>query len=157
MEAGEIPVVAEPERWTLVFHTKAMSWWASIIACGHYKHVGAFAWIPALKLWLVYDVKFGGTQIAALPDGPEAKALLGKMIAGNDLMLMQRQKARVYFAPPLFCAGAISHLLRLPKGALRPDSLWRLCLEHGGEAVRDGTKRESGPRPASTAAEGRAG
>jgi hypothetical protein len=148
MEPVEKPLLAEPGRWTLVFHRKSSSWLTSLIAMGRYKHVSAFAYIAGLKLWLVYDVRLGGTSLTVVQDCPETKAALAQMIVCADLMLMERQHAPVGIWPPLYCAGAIRHLLRLPGDALRPDALWRLCLRHGGEAIIDeATFDAQGPEP----------
>lgn len=37
-----------------------------------------------------------------------------------------------------FCVPVIKRLVGLRSGALRPDSLWRHCLEHGGEPFEAG-------------------
>jgi hypothetical protein len=46
----------EPERWVLVFQRESKVWWVRLLACGKYKHVAAYAYLPGFKAWLIYDV-----------------------------------------------------------------------------------------------------
>lgn len=131
----------EPERWTVVFHRSAQNWFFSVIAMGHFKHVSAFAWLPDLQVWLVYDVAFRRTRIVVLPDTPESKALLGRVIRGNAIVTMRRRDdALPIFRVGLFCTTAIKHLIGLRSGALRPDALFRSCLRNGGELSDDASQ-----------------
>jgi len=129
-----------PEIWTLVFHTRARRRWVSLLAAGRFKHVSAFAWIPDTKQWLVFEWKLAGFEVVLMPDGETARAVLREIVRGNATMRMRVLPDENYCAiiPRFYCTGAIAHLLRLPRGALRPDSLWRLCLQHGGEIIQDG-------------------
>lgn len=128
----------EPQRWTLVFHRSAQNWVFSLIALGHFKHVSAFAWLPELKVWLVYDVTFRRTRLVVLPDTQESKSLICDVIRGNALVSMTvRHDAFPIMRLGLFCTTAIKHLIGLRSGALRPDALFRLCVAEGGELSDD--------------------
>lgn len=129
---------AEAERWTVVFHRKAENWIFGLIAMGRFKHVSAFAWLPDVQRWLVYDVGFRRTRIVVLPDTIESRAHLARVITGNAIVTMPvRTDAMPVMRLGLFCTSAIKHLIGLPGGALRPDALFASCLRHGGELSDD--------------------
>ena len=131
----------EPERWTVVFHRVAGNRFFSWLAMGHFKHVSAFAWVPDLKVWLVYDVSFRRTRIVLLPDTPESKAHLAKIITGNCMVTLNaRHDAFPVMRFGLLCTTAIKHLLGLSGGALRPDALFRLCVREGGAVSDDASE-----------------
>lgn len=133
----------EPSRWTVVFHRTAANRFFSIIAMGHFKHVSAFAWVPDLRVWAIYDVSFRRTRFAFLPDTPESKALLQQVITGNCMVTMEaREDAFPIFRIGLYCTTAIKHLLGLRGGALRPDALFRLCVREGGKVSDDENHRK---------------
>jgi hypothetical protein len=137
---------SEPMRWTIVFHRKAESWFFGLIAMGRFKHVSAFAWLPDVQRWLVYDVGFRRTRILVLPDTAESKAHLAHVITGNAIVTMPvRADALPVMRLGLFCTSAVKHLIGLGGGALRPDALFASCLRHGGELSDD-----AGPANCST-------
>jgi hypothetical protein len=146
MDITEIPGACEPSRWTVVFHRKAANRWFSLVAMGHFKHVSAFAWLPEMGVWLVYDVSFRRTKIVVLPDTPASKARLAALITGNAMITMPvREDAVPIMRTGLFCTTAIKHLIGLRGGALRPDVLFRHCIAQGGalsdDAVSTSTNR----------------
>jgi hypothetical protein len=128
----------EPDRWLLIFSPTAASRFASLIALGHWKHVCAIGHIPELATWILYDPQLSGTILALAPGSSGLRQLLGYVAPGEravGLMWMRRRPRRRFFPPAFFCTTAIAHMLGLP-AAWRPDALWRVCLEHGGEPVR---------------------
>lgn len=128
----------EPTRWTIVFHRKAENWFFSALAMGHFKHVSAFAWLPDVGVWLVYDLGFRRTRIVVMPDTAESKAHLAKVINGNAIVTMPvRFDALPVMRLGLFCTSAVKHLIGLRSSALRPDALFASCLRHGGELSDD--------------------
>ena len=128
----------EPTRWTIVFHRKAENWFFSLIAMGRFKHVSAFAWLPDVGVWLVYDLGFRRTRIAVMPDTAESKAHLARVITGNAIITMPVQlDALPVMRLGLFCTSAVKHLIGLRSSALRPDALFASCLRHGGELSDD--------------------
>jgi hypothetical protein len=142
------PLIVRPETWTLVFAREASTWWAGFIAFGRYKHVRAYAYVPFLHVWVFYDVHFTGTEILVASEGPPARALIASWIAGADLIRINRLPAADRRRPPLlgFCVPAIKRLIGLRCGALRPDALYRSCLEHGGEQFEADDGRAKIPR-----------
>lgn len=138
MTPTDAPMVGEPERWILIFSRKPLAWWASALACGRYKHVRAVGYVAGLKTWIFYDVQFGRTQIALARDGEAFERLFEIWTdrGAADLVCVPQQGKRKYGPPsPFLCTTAIAHLIGLPRGALRPDALWRHCLAHGGEVI----------------------
>lgn len=135
------PLVVQPTVWTLVFARESDRWWTSWMALGRYKHVRAYAYVPFLHVWVFYDVGFHGTSIVLAADGEPANAMIARWIQGADTVRMRRvdffdQKGgRRSYRIPLFgfCVPAIKHLLGLRCVALRPDALYRFCIENGGE------------------------
>jgi hypothetical protein len=138
MDIVALPGACEPSRWTIVFHRKAANRWFSLIAMGHFKHVSAFAWIPELRIWVVYDVGFRRTRIVVLPDNDASKAQLGAIIRGNAIVTMDvREGAAPFFRFGLLCTTAIKHLIGLNCSPLRPDALFRHCIAQGGALSDD--------------------
>lgn len=125
----------EPMVWNVVFNREAASGWARFVP-GRYKHVRAYAFIPATRTWLFYDVSFSGTAIAAIPDGPDAIDAIYSFIGPegvSDIVAMRRLPARRRRFPwSNWCTPALRHLLNLPGSALLPDSFHRECLANGG-------------------------
>lgn len=126
----------EPERWNVVFNREARRGWGSLVP-GRYKHVRAYAFLPALQLWLFYDVKFSGTSLFVIPHGAEAMEAIYSFIGPpgvSDIVSMPRLPQRKRLFPSgVLCTAALRHLLNLPGGALLPDSFYRDCLAHGGQ------------------------
>ncbi len=134
----------EPARWTVVFHRRAENRIFSAIAMGHFKHVSAFAWLPEVRVWLIYDVGFRRTRITVLPDTAASKQKMVDLIRGNAIVTMPvRFDAMPVLRLGLFCTTAVKHLIGLSGVATRPDALYRLCLRHGGELSDDIAKGES--------------
>src|SRR5262245_30080932 len=120
-------------RWVLVFQRHADAWWCRWLACGRYKHVQAYAYVPGLKMWLLYDVRQGKTDLVVARDGPEAEWLIKEFSRGADLISMPvGLSSGQWFRVGFWCVPAIKHLIGLRSGALRPDALWRDCIAAGG-------------------------
>lgn len=148
-EPVALPVTAEPSTWTLVFHRESASRLLGFLAFGRFKHVSAFAWLPELRIWLVYDVQFARTLVLALPDTPQAKAYLGALIRGNAIVTMPRREGlRPWFRFGFFCTTAVKHLVGLRCVAVRPDALYRHCIAMGGKVSDDaGQAADHRPQP----------
>jgi hypothetical protein len=134
----EIPAFGiEARRWTVVFHRESDHLFFRLIALGHFKHVSALAWIPELGQWWVYDVGFRRTRLKVLVDGPNAQAIIAAIIKDNATVTIDvRDDQLPWMRIGLFCTSAVSHLLGLRTGALRPDALYRHLVRNGG-VVRD--------------------
>jgi hypothetical protein len=131
----------EPERWVLVFQRESKVWWVRLLACGRYKHVAAYAYLPGFKAWLIYDVNMVRTSIVVVPDGDEALGYLYELTRDADLMAVKREGIAITATPwriGFWCVPAVAHLIGLRSGALRPDRLWRDCLRAGGQPLDPG-------------------
>lgn len=128
--------IHEPQVWNVVFNREAASGWARLVP-GRFKHVRAYAFVPATRLWLFYDVHFAGTEIFAVPDGPDANAAIFSFIGpegASDIVAVRRLPARPRRFPwSNWCTPALRHLLNLPGSALLPDGFHRDCLANGGK------------------------
>lgn len=124
-----------PAVWNIVFNREAASWWSSLVP-GRFKHVRAYAFLPAQKLWLFYDVHFGGTDIAVVPDGPDAIRAIYSFIGPegrSEIVSVRRLPRRRRWLPLAnWCTPALRHLTGLPGSALLPDGFYRECLANGG-------------------------
>ena len=130
-----IAAVIEP-NWTLVFCKKPGRWWVRLLACGRYNHVKAIAYLPSLRAWLFYDVKFNGTKILlAHEDDPRTDAFLRDYLDDCDTIAMPRLPTPRRSAPQLgfWCTIAMKHLIGIRSRAFRPDRLWRDCIAVGGK------------------------
>lgn len=128
-------VAIEPRVWTLVFCKSATSKWVQRLVPGKYKHVRAYAYLPAAKAWLFYDVTMIGTSIRLAPDTDETvRTIIYPFTLDADLVSIKHQGPTRW--PPLFgfCVPAIKHLIGLNSGALLVDALFRDCLKAGGQA-----------------------
>ena len=136
----------EARRWTVVFHRKAENWFFGLIALGHFKHVSAFAFIPELGVWIIYDVGFRRTRIELLADTDHAKTILGNIVKGNCMVTLEVSEDRLPLLRwGLFCTTAVAHLVGLGCVAVRPDALYRQMIRRGG-VVRDDGSRETQDR-----------
>jgi hypothetical protein len=125
----------EPD-WTLVFCKKPGRWWVRLLACGRYNHVKAIAYLPSVRAWLFYDVKFNGTKILlADEDDPRTEAFLRDYLDNCDTIAMPRLPIPKRSAPQLgfWCTIAMKHLIGIRSRAFRPDRLWRDCIAVEGK------------------------
>jgi hypothetical protein len=141
----------QPEVWNVVFNREAASGWAKWVP-GRYKHVRAYAFIPATRMWLFYDVSFTGTEISAIPHGPDSYAKIFEFIGpdgASDIVSVRRLPDRKRMFPwSNWCTAALRHLLQLPGRALSPTAFHRDCLANGGvpfEALDESTVISGAP------------
>ena len=117
----------------MVFHRRAENWFFAAIACGEFKHVSAFAFIPELGIWTVYDVGFRRTRLVHLADTDHAKTVLAHIIKGNCTVTIEASDRHLpLMRAGLFCTTAIKHLIGVRSSALRPDRLFRHLVAQGG-------------------------
>jgi hypothetical protein len=124
-------------NWILLFSKKRGRWWVRLLAWGRYHHVKAIAYLPAMRAWLFYDVKFNGTRLMlACEDDPGTRAFLHLYLDSCDLVAMPRLPIPKRIAPHagFWCTLAMKHLVGIRAAALRPDRLWRVSLAAGGKA-----------------------
>src|SRR5262245_58016661 len=122
-------------RWTLVFCKKPGRWWVRLLACGRYNHVKALAYLPTMRAWLFYDVKFNGTRLMLGHDGDHGtRTFLYEYLDNCDTIDMPRLPEPRRRTPHLgfWCTLAMKHLVGISSGALRPDRLWHDCIAAGG-------------------------
>jgi hypothetical protein len=122
--------------WTLVFCKKPGRWWVRLLACGRYNHVKAVAYLPRLRAWLFYDVRFNGTHVRLAPaDAPDTGAFLRDYLADSDTIAIPKLPIPRRAAPQIgfWCTIAIKHLVGIRSRALRPDRLWADCIAAGGK------------------------
>jgi hypothetical protein len=128
-------------NWILLFCKKRGRWWVRLLACGRYHHVKAIAYLPAMRAWLFYDVKFNGTRLLlAREDDPGTRAFLHDYLDCCDLVAMPRLPIPKRVAPHagFWCTLAMKHLVGIRAAALRPDRLWRVSLAAGGKSYESG-------------------
>lgn len=129
-----------PEVWNVVFNREAASGWAKWVP-GRYKHVRAYAFIPQTRTWLFYDVSFSGTEISAIPHGPDSYDKIFEFIGpqgASDIVAVRRLPERKRMFPwSNWCTAALRHLLHLPGSALSPSAFYRDCLDNGGVPFED--------------------
>jgi len=128
-------------NWILLFSKKRGRWWVRLLACGRYHHVKAIAYLPAMRAWLFYDVKFNGTRLMlAHEDDPGTGAFLHDYLDSCDLVAMPRLPIPKRVAPHagFWCTLAMKHLVGIRAAALRPDRLWRVTLAAGGKSYESG-------------------
>lgn len=140
----------EPQFWSVVFNLEAASGWARLVP-GRFKHVRAYAFIPKTRLWLFYDVNFAGTELMAIPDGPDARAAIFSFIGppGKSVIIGMKRlpRRRRLFPWSNWCTSALRHLLNVPGSALRPTGFYRDCRAHGGMPFEERDGRAEVPSP----------
>jgi hypothetical protein len=130
-------------NWILLFSKKPGRWWVRLLAFGRYHHVKAIAYLPVMRAWLFYDVKFNGTRLMlAREDDPDTRAFLHDYLDSCDLVAMPQLPIPRRVAPQagFWCTLAMKHLVGIRTAALRPDRLWRDSIAAGGrpyETARD--------------------
>jgi hypothetical protein len=132
--------------WILLFSKKRGRWWVRLLACGRYHHVKAIAYLPAMRAWLFYDVKFNGTRLMlAREDDPGTRPFLYDYLDRCDLIAMPRLPIPKRVAPHagFWCTLAMKHLVGIRAAALRPDRLWQVSLAAGGKSLESGIGRGS--------------
>jgi hypothetical protein len=157
----EVPAFGiEARRWTVVFHRRAENWFFAAIAMGEFKHVSAFAFIPELGIWTIYDVGFRRTRLIHLADTDHAKSILAGIIRGNCIVTVDVGTGGLpLMRAGLFCTTAIKHLIGARSRALRPDRLFRHLVAQGGAVADDGSRETPDsrrPEPGSRAGAGAA-
>jgi hypothetical protein len=128
-------------NWTLLFSKRRGRWWVRLLACGRYHHVKALAWLPAVRSWLFYDVKFNGTRLLLAPEADAAThAFVLNYLADCDLVAVPRLPIPKRIAPHagFWCTLAIKHLVGIRTSAMRPDRLWRDSLAAGARPYAPG-------------------
>ena len=77
--------------WTLVFCKTPGRWWVRLLAWGRYHHVKAVAYLPRLRAWVFYDVRFNGTRVLlAHADAPGTSAFVQDYLDNCDTIVMPR-------------------------------------------------------------------
>jgi len=140
-------------NWILLFSKKRGRWWVRLLACGRYHHVKAIAYLPAVRAWLFYDVKFNGTRLMlAREDDPGTRAFLHDYLDSCDPVAMPRLPIPKRVAPHagFWCTLAMKHLVGIRAAALRPDRLWWVSLAAGGKSFESGLGEGSRAAAAST-------
>jgi hypothetical protein len=102
----------------------------------HGSDTAAVAYLPRLKAWLFYDVKFNGTRLLlAQENAPGTKAFLQDYLDNSDTIMMPRVPMPRRVTPQLgfWCTIAMKHLVGIRSRALRPDRLWKDCIAAGGK------------------------
>jgi len=152
------PTAVEPENWFLVFHPISSTRWLNRLPL-RFRHVSAFAYVHAPKVWLFYDVQFWCTRHIILLDDQTSLDFLAAVTEGCTVLSMRRRgPARFWFRVGFWCVPAIKHLLGLRSSALLPTGLLRDCLAAGAKVIHDPEVRSPGrPEPASAAGGCRAG
>ncbi len=138
----------EPREWFVVFHRESMRRWVNILAWGRFKHVSAFGQVPYTKDWVFFDYLTARTRVLSVPD-EKSMAFLAHYSKLGTIVRMPAPIAadeRVKLKLGLWCVTAVAHLLGLSTCALRPDALFRHCLENGGVIVVD-DEHETQGRP----------
>jgi len=143
----EVPAFGiEARRWTVVFHRRAENWFFAAIALGEFKHVSAFAFIPELDIWTIYDVGFRRTRLTHLADTDAAKTILAHIVKGNCTVTVETGTGGLpLMRVGLFCTTAIKHLIGARSRALRPDRLFRHLVAQGGVVRDDGSREATDP------------
>jgi hypothetical protein len=130
----------------VVFHRKAENRFFSLIALGRFKHVSALAWIPELNQWWVYDVGFRRTRLKVLEESATTRQIVAAIIDGNaSITIDVRETGLPWMRLGLFCTTAVSHLIGVRCGALRPDALYRKLIASGGIARDHGPTATANP------------
>ena len=128
-------------NWILLFSRKRGRWWVRLLAWGRYHHVKALAFLPAMRAWLFYDVKFNGTRLMlAREDDPGTSAFLHDYLDSCDLVAMPRLPVPRRVAPHagFWCTLAMKHLVGICTATLRPDQLLRDSVAAGGKLYENG-------------------
>ena len=133
MDEIALPDAVEPNEWFVVFHPKGMSRWLAMLACGHFKHVSAFAYCPGFKAWLVYDAQWSGLRLMLFAHGPGAKTAIARHIDGCTVLKFTRTGTPMALSSRLgfTCVSAVKHLLGVRCGFWRPDALYAHLLRNG--------------------------
>lgn len=128
-------VAVEPSVWFLVFETKPVLRWVSWLAMGHFKHVSALGYVPAVDAWVLYEVNLVRTRVALLPDCDAVwESVRRARESAVTLAITRRPDRRPWLRLGFWCAPAMSHLVGV-KTCFRPDRLYRECVRAGAVPV----------------------
>lgn len=135
--------IGAPTRWLLVFNHKAETWWSRLAACGRLKHVRAFGYVAESDAYVFFDPQFEGMSIQ-IARGDGARRLMVEWCQDADVLAVNASRSlQQRWFMPLLCTTAIAHLIGLPFTALRPDALYRKCLQNGATVINGQTSRHS--------------
>jgi hypothetical protein len=139
--AGAAGAVA---RWIIAFHRSTESRWVRFFACGRYKHISAFGYVPQLDQWIFFDWRYSTVDII-VAHGTEATRFINFYTADADLLGMEPRKTGRGFRIGFWCVPAIKQLIGIRGGALRPDALWRDCVRQGAEVLHESARPAADP------------
>lgn len=122
-----------PQEWFVVFKRRSRGRITNMIP-GRFKHVLAFAFMPAVRAWLFVEFAWqGGTAVAIVPNDIADRYLSR---ASHNAVVVKVRAGRAGMPRwGLWCVPAIAHVTGIRSCALRPDAFFRDCLRHGGEIV----------------------
>jgi hypothetical protein len=129
----------EPECWFVSFHVKSSRRWVNLLCIGRFKHVTAFGYVAAAKAWVVMDVLGSRMMVRVVRSDKDINVLAEMSAAGTVVRMPPVDRTRKNFRPKLVfhCVSFVAHTLGLSGSALRPDTLYRKCLRHGGEIISE--------------------
>jgi hypothetical protein len=152
MDSYELPDAIEPNYWNVVFHPSenALARWC----LGRFGHVSAFAYVPGVGVWIVYDCQWGGTRISFVP---RVKILIA-YTRGCAVVKMDRLYKPMILMSRIgfYCVPAIKNLLGLSCVAVTADGLYRHLLDHGGTLINGESVKPAAAAARSDAATGAA-
>lgn len=118
--------------WYVAFFNDARRYWWSPLCRDGFRHVAAFAFDAAARVWLLYDVTLARTHIRALNE----EQIGGWLDALPDHARVVHFTAPAEPRPPslrlgFWCTPAIAHAVGARSRALRPEALYRDLLAQG--------------------------
>lgn len=133
----ERPIDAiEPDQWFVAFHTTAKSRLLSFLAAGKYKHVSAFAYLPGLRAWVIYDAEWRGLRLLFFSH-EAAKAVIAERTRDAAIVKINRLGRSMGLSSrvALYCVSTIKHLLGVRCPCVRPEAFYAYLLRNGGELI----------------------
>lgn len=148
MDLVELPVAVEPSEWFVVFHPTSRSRLIALLACGRFKHVSAVGYCAGFKAWLLVNAEWSGLRLQLHHHDPRG-AWFADYSRGCDVVRIKRlgQSTGLRSRAGFYCVTAISQLIGLPCGALRPIGLYRQLLRHGGTLIDERLHSDAADRP----------
>jgi hypothetical protein len=124
-------VLYEPDAWFLVFEKETKNRCVDFFAKGKFKHVWAFGYVEALRVWIFYEVLFKRTVLIVRPDDDETRALIVKAREKSSTLTVAAKLSSRRLFRGFWCVPAMAHLVGSNSSALLPDRLWSDLMAEG--------------------------
>lgn len=136
-----------PKEWNVIFYRSSPSRLVRLLAVGTFKHVSALGYVSGTDMWVHVNVSMGRMTVNVFPNSMLDR-IMGPLTLNTDVLIFEPEKSdlKLRVRAGWWCVPTVAQLLGIRSCALRPDRLYRQCLNHGAQIiVKGGQENADGP------------